>query len=152
MDFNLLPWLKISLAILLVGIIYVTWAKIPSKSKQWKDGERIISKRVTQNYAEVRKEFQDYFGRIFRLLVFMSLAFFAVNVLIMFVINIFLESQGFEFGFFGDLPLPQLSRWAVSVIVSFMMCSAGWLTITSLFYHNRAVKLILKTKYYDFFG
>lgn len=146
-----LPWLQILLAVLLTGIIYVTWAKIPSRQKQREAGERIIAKRLTRDYSEVRREFQDYFRKVFRLLVLVSLAFFAVNSLTALVIDVFLASQNLEFFFFGNPSGPHLPRWAAAVAMAFMMCSAGWLMIISFFYHNRAAKLALETKYEEFF-
>ena len=151
MDTGLFYWLRIILVALLVGIIYTTWAKIPSRQKQREEAERIIARRITGDYAEARREFQNYFSGIFKLLTAVALAFLAVNVLIALVINVFIMSQPNDPVFIkvSDWLLPPM---VVATAMAFMMCSAGWMMVVSFFYHNRAVKLSLETKYDDFFN
>ena len=146
-------WLRILLVVLLVGIIYITWAKIPSKQEQREEGEQIIAGRIRGDYDEVRGEFQRYFSGIFRTLIILTLAFFTVNVLMALAIDAFIMSHPNDpvFTTVPDWPFLRLPPSVVSAAIAFMMCSAGWLMIISFFYHNRAVKLALETKYEEFF-
>ncbi len=143
-----LPWLGALIAALIVVIIYIVGTKIPSRAKQREKGERIISKKLMKNYAEVRVEFDEYFRRIFVLLLFVFGSFLAVNVLIALVINIFFMSHPTDpvFTKIPDWSLLRLPPVVVSVGIVTLMCSAGWLMIVSLFYHNRAAKAALETK------
>lgn len=129
---DFLPWVQIVIVVLLIGIIYILLVKIPFPYEQQEEGERIMMKRAIQDYIKTKKEFKEYFRKIFRLLIAVSLVFFIVNILLAWAINIFVASQGIEFIFSRDLPVFYISRGVFSLVLSFMMCGAGWLTIIFL--------------------
>jgi len=149
---SLLPWLQPILVVLLLGLIYASWAKIPSRQKQREEGERILAQRAFKDSSEVRKAFRGYFARLLKLLVSMSLALFTVNALMALVLYIFIMSNPNDpvFTKVPDWPALVLPPWAAAIGIAFMMCSAAWLMMISYVYHSRATKLFLEIKYEEF--
>jgi len=144
---SILPWLGMLIVLFMAGIIYAIYFKVPFL-RQRELGDRILAKRIMKGPDEVRAELNGYFRKNFVSLSLISGAFFIVNALTALAIDIFLTSQGITYGYFGDLPLPKLPRFAVSIIASVIMCSVCWFMIASFFYWSRGEKIRLETKFF----